>query len=335
MIAQPPAAIRKTRLAAARAPHVVPVLIADAGEQASWRYVEFFSANIRNANTRRAYARACSAFLAWCEARGLTLTQIRPHDVGAYIEALQGTAAAPSVKQSLAAIRMLFDWLVIGRVMPSNPAASVRGPRHVVKTGKTPVLEGDEWRKLIDSIPTKTVRDLRDRAPLDPGPLQVAGLDCAGGLGKDRDREIAGEGAADAVGLPDRRSQGAGPAKVGAAPRHMIVRREPHGERAPGEADIRHVVFAVEDAVDAPGRLPAPVRLAAPAAGRQAGGQGGSPSANGSSGCGSGCRVGAIRDRPSGGFARFAGDFGCHGRCLRSKRLRERGRSDSDPTLPE
>jgi site-specific recombinase XerD len=164
MIAQPPAAIRKTRLAAARAPHVVPVLIADAGEQASWRYVEFFSANIRNANTRRAYARACSAFLAWCEARGLTLTQIRPHDVGAYIEALQGTAAAPSVKQSLAAIRMLFDWLVIGRVMPSNPAASVRGPRHVVKTGKTPVLEGDEWRKLIDSIPAKTVRDLRDRA---------------------------------------------------------------------------------------------------------------------------------------------------------------------------
>ena len=64
---------------------VVPMLIADAGEQASWRYVEFFTANIRNPNTRRAYARVCGSFLTWCEERGLTLTQIRPHDVGAYI----------------------------------------------------------------------------------------------------------------------------------------------------------------------------------------------------------------------------------------------------------
>ncbi len=59
---------------------------------------------------------------------------------------------------------MLFDWLVTGQVVPMNPAAAVRGPKHVVKTGKTPVLDGAEWRKLIDSIPTGTVRDLRDRA---------------------------------------------------------------------------------------------------------------------------------------------------------------------------
>jgi site-specific recombinase XerD len=59
---------------------------------------------------------------------------------------------------------MLFDWLVTGQVVPTNPAAAVRGPKHVVKTGKTPVLEGAEWRKLIDAIPTTTVRDLRDRA---------------------------------------------------------------------------------------------------------------------------------------------------------------------------
>jgi site-specific recombinase XerD len=145
--------------------HLVPALIADAGEPAAWRYIEFFTANIRNPNTRRAYARACNQFFAWCEDRGLTLTAIRPHDVGAYIEALQKTeAAAPSVKQQLAAVRMLFDWLVVGQVMPTNPAAAVRGPTHVVKTGKTPVLEGNEWRRLIDSIPTDTVRDLRDRA---------------------------------------------------------------------------------------------------------------------------------------------------------------------------
>ena len=84
--------------------------------------------------------------------------------MGAYIEALQQTHSAPGVKQQLAAVRMLFNWLVVGQVMPNNPAAAVRGPKHVVKTGKTPVLDGDEWRRLIDSIPTDTVRDLRDRA---------------------------------------------------------------------------------------------------------------------------------------------------------------------------
>ena len=59
---------------------------------------------------------------------------------------------------------MLFDWLIAGQVVPTNPASAVRGPKHVVKTGKTPVLEGREWRRLIDTIPTDTARDLRDRA---------------------------------------------------------------------------------------------------------------------------------------------------------------------------
>ena len=142
----------------------MPALIADAGEQAGWRYVEFFTANIRNPNTRRAYARACSRFFAWCEERGLTLATIRPFDVATYIETLQQTHSAPDVKQQLAAVRMLFDWLITGQVVPVNPASAVRGPKHVVKTGKTPVLDGKEWRKLIDAIPTETVRDLRDRA---------------------------------------------------------------------------------------------------------------------------------------------------------------------------
>jgi integrase len=68
------------------------------------------------------------------------------------------------VKQQLAAVRMLFDWLITGQVVPHNPASAVRGPKHVVKTGKTPVLDSTEWRKLLDAIPTGTVRDLRDRA---------------------------------------------------------------------------------------------------------------------------------------------------------------------------
>ena len=143
---------------------VVPLLIASVSEQASWRYVEFFTANIRNANTRRAYARACSRFFTWSEDRGLTLNTIRPYDVAAWVEALQQDHSAPGVKQQLAAVRMLFDWLVTGQIVPTNPAAAVRGPKHVVKTGKTPVLDGTEWRKLLDAIPTDTVRDLRDRA---------------------------------------------------------------------------------------------------------------------------------------------------------------------------
>jgi integrase len=80
------------------------------------------------------------------------------------METLQQTHSAPGVKQQLAAVRMLFDWLITGQVVASNPASAVRGPKHVVKTGKTPVLEGKEWRRLIDAIPTDTVRDLRDRA---------------------------------------------------------------------------------------------------------------------------------------------------------------------------
>ncbi len=155
---------RRGSLAASSSPAFVPILIAAIGDQASWRYVEFFTANIRKPNTRRAYARACAGFLAWYDERSLTLAGIRPFDVAAYVEQSGKEMSAPSVKQQLAAVRMLFDWLVVGQVMPSKPPSSVRGPKHVVKTGKTPVPEGDEWRWLIDSIPTETVRDLRDRA---------------------------------------------------------------------------------------------------------------------------------------------------------------------------
>ena len=142
----------------------VPAIVASLGDAAAWRYIEFFTANIRNPNTRRAYARACARFLGWCADRGLALPGVRPFDVAAYIEGLRREVSAPSVKQQLAAIRLLCDWLVVGQVIPANPASAVRGPKHVVKTGKTPVLEGAEWRRLVDAIPTESVRDLRDRA---------------------------------------------------------------------------------------------------------------------------------------------------------------------------
>jgi site-specific recombinase XerD len=129
------------------------------------RYIEFFTANIRNPNTRKAYARAATEFAAWCESAGLTeLRNIEPVHVAAYVETLQRRLAAPSVKQHLAAIRMLFDWLVVGQVMPMNPASSVRGPKHSMKKGKTPVLAADEARALLDAIDTTTLIGLRDRA---------------------------------------------------------------------------------------------------------------------------------------------------------------------------
>jgi integrase/recombinase XerD len=130
----------------------------------STRFWEFFTANIRNRNTRKAYFVAVAQFSEWCEARKLSLQQIEPIHVAAYIEQLIQTRSKPTVKQHLAGIRMLFDWLVTGQVVPTNPAHSVRGPRHSVKKGKTSVLSADEMRTLLDSIDTSTLLGLRDRA---------------------------------------------------------------------------------------------------------------------------------------------------------------------------
>ena len=68
--------------------------------------------------------------------------------------------------QYLAAIRMLGDWLVVSQVLPVNPAAAVRGPKHVVTKGATPVLSPAEARKLLASIDTGALAGLRDQALL-------------------------------------------------------------------------------------------------------------------------------------------------------------------------
>ena len=140
----------------------LPSIITDQGEGASRRFFEFFTANIENPNTRLAYARAVWQFLSWCEMRGVSLQGITPALVSAYREGHPGSPQ--TIKQHLAAIRMLFDWLMIGQVMPSNPASSVRGPKYVIKKGKTPVLSATDTRKLLDSIDTSHVVGLRDRA---------------------------------------------------------------------------------------------------------------------------------------------------------------------------
>jgi hypothetical protein len=126
----------------------LPELVA-AGERASMRFLEFFAANIRNSHTRRAYYRAAEEFLAWCADAGVTsFAAVQPVHVASWIEASTRELAAPSVKQRLAGLRHLFDWLVNGQVVPVNPAHTVRGSRHVVTSGQTPVFDPSEARAL-------------------------------------------------------------------------------------------------------------------------------------------------------------------------------------------
>ena len=145
---------------------LVPALIHQDGMQASRRYLEFFAAQIRNPNTRTAYARAATRFFDWClETAGVgELARIEPIHVAAWIERRATEVSTPTVKQELAALRKLFDWLVLGQVLPSSPAAFVRGPSHSVKIGSTPVLTVDQARILLASIPEDTISGQRDRA---------------------------------------------------------------------------------------------------------------------------------------------------------------------------
>ena len=145
------------------AARLTPALFAETAEEAE-RFWEFFGAKLRTVNTRRAYVTAAYRFADWCAGRGLALAGVRPLHVASYIEGLTRTYSPATVKQNLAALRMLFDWLVVGQVIRTNPAAAISGPRLVVKTGKTPVLTAAEARAMLDSIDTSTLVGLRDRA---------------------------------------------------------------------------------------------------------------------------------------------------------------------------
>jgi site-specific recombinase XerD len=143
---------------------IVPRLVTEAGDRAAKRFANFFG-SIANDNTRAAYQRACQCFFAWCDSRGFqNLADIEPIHVGAYIKSMAGSFEKPTTKQHLAAIRMLFDYLVTGQIIALNPAHAVRAPKHVVKTSKTTVLDAGQARKLLDSIDISTVVGLRDRA---------------------------------------------------------------------------------------------------------------------------------------------------------------------------
>ncbi len=143
-----------------------PTLVTASGERARIRFLEFFASNIRNPHTRRAYVRAVLDFMNWCHSKAQVsaLIDIEPLHVAAWIELQTRLLSAPTVKQHLAAIRHLFDWLVVGQIVATNPASSVRGPSHRVKTGKTPILDSEDTRQLLNSIDISKPSGLRDRA---------------------------------------------------------------------------------------------------------------------------------------------------------------------------
>lgn len=143
-------------------PPQFPLVIFKEGEKCWDPFLEFFTARIRNLNTRKAYYCAVKKFLDWCDQKNLSLHEIKPSDVASYIE--NHKDSLPTQKQHLAAIKNLFDYLVVKQVLSSNPASPVRGPRYSQKQGKTPVLSGEDALRLLNSIDPSTVMGARDRA---------------------------------------------------------------------------------------------------------------------------------------------------------------------------
>ena len=149
---------------------------------AARRMLEFFTAQINNPHTRRAYLNATRRFAAWCQQHRIgQLAEVQPVHVAAFIQDLQGQLAPATVKQHLAALRILFDWLVTGQVLELNPAHAVRGPKYSLKRGKTPVLTAEEARALLDSI--QTVRTVQHGDGTETGEPLLVGL---------RDRALIG-----------------------------------------------------------------------------------------------------------------------------------------------
>jgi integrase/recombinase XerD len=147
------------------AAHLTPAKLFTPTPKAARRVLEFFTAQVNNDHTRKAYLNAAKRFAAWCELRGIgELVAVQAFHVATFLKDLQAEFSPPTIKQHLAALRMLLDWLVTGQILEVNLAHAVRGPKYVVKTGKTPVLNAEEARGLLDSIDASSLVGLRDRA---------------------------------------------------------------------------------------------------------------------------------------------------------------------------
>lgn len=141
-----------------------PIIIASLGNVAAQHYSAFFSANARSPASKRAYARACWRFFDWCAARNLTLQSLSSSHVEAYIDELHRGLSTITVKQHLTAVRTLCDWLVTGGIIAANPASGVRALKSLAQVETRALLESASWQRLIDTMPTSSVRDIRDRA---------------------------------------------------------------------------------------------------------------------------------------------------------------------------
>ena len=144
-----------------------PLAVSSAPPDALYAILQFFAAEVRNPNTRRAYIHAAQDFFrhAAMMPAGHGLATLTSLHVSSWVEAMMAQGLSlPTVKLRLAGVRMLFQSLVRERIIAINPAAVVRGPKHSVRRGKTPVLSGDEARQLLDAIDVSTLVGLRDRA---------------------------------------------------------------------------------------------------------------------------------------------------------------------------
>jgi site-specific recombinase XerD len=142
-----------TEIILAPRPELQPAPLFTPTPKAAKRVLEFFTAQINNDHTRKAYLNATRRFAEWCDGRGIAqLADIEAFHVAAFVKNLQRELSPPTIKQHLSALRMLFDWLVTGHVLDVNPAHAVRGPKYSVKKGKTPVLTPEEASDLLDSI---------------------------------------------------------------------------------------------------------------------------------------------------------------------------------------
>jgi site-specific recombinase XerD len=131
--------------------------------------LEFFGASIRNANTRKAaYMTACAAFFDFLADNDVTaLEDVGPLHGAAYLEAMKGAKRSVATqKQHMAAVGMLFDYLVTGGILAHNPILSVRAPRQSVMKGKTPTLSAEDAGELLRAIKPNNLAGLRDRALL-------------------------------------------------------------------------------------------------------------------------------------------------------------------------
>jgi site-specific recombinase XerD len=140
----------------------LPPLIDEAKPDVQERFLEFFAAQIRNENTRRAYGRAVGQFLSWAHRQGFSLGAITPMVVSAYVEQMGKSPA--TVKQHLSALRQLFDWLQSGGALDINPVEPVKGPKHIQREGSTPILTAEEATEFIEGLPTSSIKDKRDKA---------------------------------------------------------------------------------------------------------------------------------------------------------------------------